>query len=168
MDGYCVQIFVGEDAAYNAMKREVIGDYGMSITCNRKRSFIDGQVFQGSGKLGREVRCKIEDVGGENSCASPELQYVEGRRSAHLVPDVGELDRQQGSECGVGPGAGVEVAFSADGVGAGRIVAESRVIESQLHEAGEGDRAPYMGLFNDQGFQGIVRHKRSLRRLESD
>ena len=56
------------------------------------------------------------------------------------------------------PGAGVEVSFRADGVGAGRVVAESRVIESKLHETGKGDRTPVMGFFNDQRFQWVVGH----------
>ena len=92
---------------------------------------------------------KFEDVGGEEAGASAELDTREGEGVAELVPHVGELDGEEGAKGGMGPGAGIEVAFGAYAVGTRGVIAEGRVIEGQLHESGEGDGTAATGLFDD-------------------
>ncbi len=128
MDRHGVQIFVGQDATNEISDGQGVGDDRIYSGSAVDGSTVDSDIAEGIGEGWGEVGGEFEDVGGEKAGPRAEFHCIEGSGVTQLVPHVGELDGQEGTEGGVSPGAGVEIACGAYGVGAG-VVAEGRVIE---------------------------------------
>ncbi len=91
------------------------------------------------------------------SPSRPRARGAERIRAPEPVPRIGHGARQRGPEDRVGLGRGQEVTFAAGSSGFGTVVAAVRVVEREVHEAGEGHRAVAGDLLVDPGHEtGIL------------
>ncbi len=126
---------------------------------------LDRVVAEDAGEVGSLASEPVEDRHGEGAGAGAVLAEDERLRAVEAVPRVGDGPGERGPEDRVRLGCGQEVAFA---TGAGRsraVVASLWVVQREVHEPGEGDRAVALDLGADALDQLVVLSDRREIRL---
>ena len=131
------------------------------------RARLDQKVAQGPREAAPRAARRLQEVGGEAPLAGAELDEEETLRPPGAVPHLLGLARHQDAEGLVNAAAG-QVVPPAPPAQAPRIVAVAGMVEAELHEARERDRAAARDLRLDERAQRAGLRVRRAHRAAPD